>query len=163
MDYLIPLKKLSVSATGLNYSGNELNPKSMLTINMENNVVAHINVSWLSPVKIRQTLIGGSKKMILYDDTHPDEKIKVYDKGVDIYETKEDLYRLNVQYRIGDMYVPKLDNHEALALEAQHFADCVIKGEEPRTSGEAGLEVVKILNASNESLKLKGAPVEIKN
>ncbi len=163
MDYLIPLKKLSVSATGLNYNGNGLNPKSMLTINMENNVVAHINVSWLSPVKIRQTLIGGSKKMILYDDTHPDEKVKVYDKGVHIYETKEDLYRLNVQYRVGDMYVPKLENHEALALETQHFADCIIKGEKPITGGEAGLEVVKILTASNESLKLKGAPVEITN
>lgn len=163
MDYLIPLKKLSVSATGLNYNGHGLNPKSMLTINMENNVVAHINVSWLSPVKIRQTLIGGSKKMILYDDTHPDEKVKVYDKGVEIYETKEDLYRLNVQYRVGDMYVPKLENHEALSLEAQHFADCVIKGEKPLTGGVAGLEVVKILAASNESLKLKGAPIEIKD
>lgn len=163
MDHLIPLKKLSVSATGLNYNGNGLNPKSMLTINMENNVVAHINVSWLSPVKIRQTLIGGSKKMILYDDTHPDEKVKVYDKGVHIYETKEDLYRLNVQYRVGDMYVPKLEGHEALALETQHFADCVIKGEKPITGGEAGLEVVKVLTASNESLKLKGAPVDITN
>ncbi len=163
MDYLIPLKKLSVSATGLDYDGNGLNAKSMVTINMENNVVAHIDVSWLSPVKIRQTLIGGSKKMILYDDTHPDEKVKVYDKGVDIYETKEDLYRLNVQYRVGDMYVPKLENHEALSLEAQHFADCVLKGDEPLTSGVAGLEVVKILAASNESLKLKGAPIEIKN
>lgn len=163
MDYIIPLKKLSVSATGLNYNGNNLNAKSMVTINMENNVVAHINVSWLSPVKIRQTLIGGRKKMILYDDTHPDEKVKVYDKGVHIYETKEDLYRLNVQYRVGDMYVPKLENREALAVEAQHFADCIIKGEKPLTGGEAGLEVVKILTASNESLKLKGAPVDIKN
>jgi predicted dehydrogenase len=163
MDYLIPLKKLSVSATGLNYNGNGINPKSMLTINMENNVVAHINVSWLSPVKIRQTLIGGSRKMILYDDTHPDEKVKVYDKGVHIFETKEELYRLNVQYRIGDMYVPKLENHEALAVEAQHFADCIINGTKPLTGGEAGLEVIKILTAAQASLKLKGAPVEIEN
>ncbi len=161
MDYLIPLKKLSVSATGLNYNGNGLNPKSMLTISMEKNVIAHINVSWLSPVKIRQTLIGGSRKMILYDDTHPDEKVKVYDKGVHIYETKEELYRLNVQYRVGDMYVPKLDNQEALAVEAQHFADCILKGAKPRTGGEAGLEVIKILTAANKSLKLKGTPVEI--
>jgi predicted dehydrogenase len=163
MDYLIPLKKLSVSATGLRYNGNGINPKSMLTINMENHVVAHINVSWLSPVKIRQTLIGGNRKMILYDDTHPDEKVKVYDKGVHIYETKEELYRLNVQYRVGDMYVPKLENQEALAVEAQHFADCVIKGEKPLTGGEAGLEVIKILSAANQSLKLEGAPVEIEN
>ena len=161
MDYLIPLKKLSVSATGLNYKGNGLNPKSALTINMEHNVVAQINVSWLSPVKIRQMLIGGNRKMVLYDDTHPDEKVKVYDKGVHIYETKEELYRLNVQYRVGDMYVPKLENHEALAVETQHFSDCVINGEKPLTGGEAGLEVVKILAASNKSLKLKGTPVEI--
>jgi predicted dehydrogenase len=163
MDYLIPLKKLSVSATGLNYNGNGINPKSMLTINMENNVVAHVNVSWLSPVKIRQTLIGGNRKMVLYDDTHPDEKVKVYDKGVNIYETKEELYRINIQYRVGDMYVPKLQNNEALAVEAQHFADCVIKGEKPLTSGIAGLEVVKILTAANESLRQKGVPVEIRN
>lgn len=163
MDYLIPLKKLSVSATGLDYNGNGLNPKSMLTIYMENNVVANINVSWLSPVKIRQTLIGGSKKMILYDDTHPDEKVKVYDKGVDIYDTKEDIYRLNVQYRVGDMHVPKLESHEALALEAEHFADCILKGDTPLTSGVSGLEVLKILAASNESMKRQGAPVEIKN
>lgn len=163
MDFLIPLKKLSVSATGLNYGGNGLNPKSMLTINMENDVVAHVNVSWLSPVKIRQTLIGGNRKMILYDDTHPDEKVKVYDKGVHIYETKEELYRLNVQYRVGDMYVPKLENQEALAVEAQHFADCIIKGEKPLTGGGAGLEVIKILTAANESLKQKGVPIEIKN
>lgn len=163
MDYLMPLKKLSVSATGLNYYGNDLNPKSMLTINMENNVVAHINVSWLSPVKIRQTLIGGSRKMILYDDTHPDEKVKVYDKGVHIYETKEELYRLNVQYRVGDMYVPKLENQEALAVEAQHFADCILKGEKPQTGGESGLEVVKVLTAANESLRKNGTPVKITN
>lgn len=163
LDFLIPLKKLSVSATGLRYNSNGINPKSMLTINMENHVVAHINVSWLSPVKIRQTLIGGNRKMVLYDDTHPDEKVKVYDKGVDLYETKEDLYRLNVQYRIGDMYVPKLENREALAVEAQHFADCIIRGQKPLTGGEAGLEVIKILTAANQSLKQNGAPVEIKN
>lgn len=162
LDYLMPLKKYSVSATGLNFNGNGIIPKSFLTICMENNVVAHINVSWLSPVKIRQTLIGGTAKMVFYDDTHPDEKIRVYDKGVDIYETKEDLYQLNVQYRVGDMYAPKLEDHEALALETQHFADCVLNGSKPLTGGEAGLEVVKVLTASTESLKQNGRPVEIK-
>jgi predicted dehydrogenase len=133
----------------------------MLTIFMENNVIAHINVSWLSPVKIRQTLIGGTSKMILYDDNHPDEKVKVYDKGIEIYETKEDFYRLNVQYRVGDMYVPKLENTEALAVATQHFVDCILKGQKPMTGGEAGLEVVKVLVATKESLKIKGAPVVI--
>jgi predicted dehydrogenase len=161
LDFIVPLKKLYVSATGLNYNGNGLNAKSMLTIFMENNVIAHINVSWLSPVKIRQTLIGGTSKMILYDDNHPDEKVKVYDKGIEIYETKEDFYRLNVQYRVGDMYVPKLENTEALAVATQHFVDCILKGQKPMTGGEAGLEVVKVLVATKESLKIKGAPVVI--
>jgi predicted dehydrogenase len=162
MDYLMPLKKLTVSANGLNFNGHGIIPKSLLTIGMENNIVAHINVSWLSPVKMRQTVIAGTNKMILYDDMHPDEKIKVYDRGVDVYDNKEDLYRLNVQYRVGDMYAPKLETHEALAFESAHFADCVINGARPLTDGEAGLEIVKVLAASKESLAQNGAPIEIR-
>ena len=124
-------------------------------------MISHINTSWVSPVKIRQTLIGGSAKMVLYDDTHPSEKVKVYDKGVDLFKTKEDLYRLNVQYRVGDMYAPKLDSTEALSLEAEHFVDCINHGKQPLTGGQAGLEVVKVLVASKESLKKRGAPVEL--
>jgi predicted dehydrogenase len=128
---------------------------------MDNEVISHINTSWVSPVKIRQTLIGGTAKMVLYDDNQPSEKIKVYDKGVDVFETKEDLYRLNVQYRVGDMYAPKIDNVEALALETEHFVDCINHGTEPLTGGLAGLEVVKVLVASKESLAKRGAPVEL--
>jgi predicted dehydrogenase len=163
MDYLIPFKKLKVSATGSHYYRNGVVPKALLTVYMENEVVAHINVSWVSPVKIRQTLIGGTSKMILYDDNQPSEKIKVYDKGVDIYETEEDLYRLKVQYRVGDMYAPKSEDTEALSLETQHFANCVVNGEKPVTDGEAGLEVVKVLVASKESIARSGAPVDIMN
>lgn len=164
MDYLIPRNKLAVSVTGLSgFNGDALVPKAVMGIQLENNIVAHINVSWLSPVKIRQTLIGGTAKMILYDDTHPDEKVKVYDKGVEIKRTREELYRLHVQYRVGDMYVPKLEGHEALALAVEHFADCVINAKTPLTGGPAGLEVVKVLTAASESLHLKGAPVEIVN
>ncbi len=136
-------------------------PKAMLTIYMENEVIAHINTSWVSPVKIRQTLIGGSAKMVLYDDNQPSEKVKVYDKGVNLFETKEDLYRLNVQYRVGDMWAPKIDNLEALALETEHFVDCINNGKQPLTGGPAGLEVVKVLVASKESLTKRGAPVEL--
>jgi predicted dehydrogenase len=135
--------------------------KSLLTIFMANNVVAHINVSWVSPVKIRQTLIGGTSKMILYDDTEPSEKVKIYDKGVELDYTREDFYRIQVQYRVGDMYAPKLEDHEALALETQHFAECINQGHEPLTNGHAGLEVVKVLIAAQKSLRLNGAPVEI--
>jgi len=161
MDYLMPFKKFTVSATGSNYYGNGFVPKSLLTIYMENNVVGHINVSWVSPVKIRQTLIGGTSKMILYDDNNPSEKVKVYDKGVDFYETKEELYKLKIQYRVGDMYAPKLEEIEALTVGTEHFADCIINGKKPMSDGEAGLEVVKVLVASKESLKKKGAPIEI--
>jgi len=161
MDYLMPFKKVAVSATGSHFYGNGIVPKSLLTIYMEKNIVAHINVSWVSPVKLRQTLIGGTAKMVLYDDNEPSEKIKIYDKGVDLYETKEDLYRLKIQYRVGDMLAPKLDDCEALAMEAEHFADCILNGKKPETDGIAGLEVVKILVASEDSLKNQGAPVDI--
>ena len=161
MDYLMPFKKITVSATGSSYYGNGIVPKSLLTIFMENDVLGHINVSWVSPVKIRQTLIGGTSKMVLYDDNNPSEKVKVYDKGVDLYETKEDLYRLKIQYRVGDMYAPKLEDIEALAVGTEHFVDCILNGNKPMTDGRAGLEVVKVLVASKESLGKKGAPVDL--
>ena len=161
LDFLMPFEKLAVSATGSHYYGNGIVPKSLLTIYMEGNTVGHINVSWVSPVKIRQTLIGGTSKMVVYDDNHPSEKVKVYDKGVELDFTKEELYHMKVQYRVGDMYAPKLDDHEALAMATEHFADCIIRGADPLTGGKAGLEVVKVLVASEKSLKAKGAPVEL--
>jgi predicted dehydrogenase len=162
MDYLIPFKKSAISATGCHYYQNGVMPKAVLTVYMENNTVGHINISWVSPVKIRQTLIGGTSKMILYDDNQPSEKIKIYDKGVELYETKEKLYHMKVQYRVGDMHAPKLEDHEALSFETKHFADCLSNGNIPLTDGKAGLEVVKVLVASRESLEKNGAPVDIK-
>ena len=99
--------------------------------------------------------------MVLYDDNNLSEKVKVYDKGVDLYETKEELYRLKIQYRVGDMYAPKLEEIEALDVETEHFAECISNGKNPVTDGRAGLEVVKVLVASKESLKQKGAPIEL--
>jgi predicted dehydrogenase len=162
MDYLLPFAKTAVSATGSHYYGNGIVPKSLLTIYLVNNAVGHINVSWLSPVKIRQTLIGGNSKMILYDDNQPSEKVKVYDKRVELGHTMEELYHLKVQYRVGDMWAPKLEGHEALTLETEHLVDCLKNGKKPITDGYAGLEVVKVLVASEESLKNRGAPVELK-
>ncbi len=161
MDFIMPFKKLRVSATGCHFFGNGLTPKALLTIYMENNTVAHINVSWVSPVKLRQTLIGGTSKMIVYDDNEPSEKIKIYDKGVELYETKEALYRLKVQYRVGDMLCPKIDNLEALSFATSHFVDCMNNGKNPMSDGRAGLEVVKILTASKKSLEGNGMPVEL--
>jgi predicted dehydrogenase len=161
MDYLMPFKKVAVSATGSKYYGNGIVPKALLTIYMENNIVGHINVSWVSPVKIRQTLIGGTAKMVLYDDNQPSEKIKVYDKGVQLVETKEELYHLKVQYRVGDMWAPKISDHEALGMQTKHFVECLKTRQTPLTDGRAGLEVVKILVASQKSLKGRGMPVEL--
>ena len=160
MDYLMPFRKQAVSATGLHFFGNGLVPKSLLTIYLEGNLVAHINVSWVSPVKIRQTLIGGTSKMIVYDDTQPSEKVKIYDKGVELNSSSmEEIYQLKVQYRVGDMYSPKLDDQEALAVETGHFADCIANAKRPMTGGREGLEVVKVLVAAQESLKNRGLPV----
>jgi len=161
MDYLMPVKKHAVSATGSKFYMNGIVPKSFLTVYMDNNIVAHINVSWVSPVKIRQTLVGGTAKMVLYDDTNVAEKVKIYDKGVDLYNTKESLYKLKVQYRVGDMYCPKIDEREALSLATEHFVECIQNGTEPVTGGRAGLEVVKVLVASKESLKQNGTPINI--
>jgi hypothetical protein len=161
LDYLMPFEKVAVSATGSHYYGNGICPKSLLTVFMAADFIAHINVSWVSPVKIRQTLIGGSLKMILYDDTNPSEKVKIYDSGVDLSFTKEELYSMKVQYRVGDMYAPKLEGHEALTLETEHFVDCLANGTQPLTGGREGLQVVKILAAAEQSLKNKGTPVEL--
>ncbi len=160
MDYLMPFRKQAVSATGLHFFGNGLVPKSLLTVYLEGNLVAHINVSWVSPVKIRQTLIGGTSKMIVYDDNQPSEKVKIYDKGVELNSTSmEEIYQLKVQYRVGDMYSPKLDDQEALAVETGHFVDCIANAKRPMTGGREGLEVVKVLVAAQESLKNRGLPV----
>jgi predicted dehydrogenase len=161
IDFIMPFKKLRVSATGCHFFGNGLTPKALLTIYMERNTVGHINVSWVSPVKLRRTLIGGTSKMIVYDDNEPSEKIKIYDKGVELYETKEALYHLKVQYRVGDMLCPKIDNLEALSFATRHFVDCMNSGKNPMSDGRAGLEVVKILAASKKSLKGNGMPVEL--
>jgi predicted dehydrogenase len=160
MDYLMPFKKQAVSATGLHYFGNGLVPKSLLTVYLDGNLVAHINVSWVSPLKVRQTLIGGTLKMIVYDDNQLSEKVKIYDKGVELNSTdKEEIYHLKVQYRVGDMYSPKLDDYEALALETEHFVDCIQNSKTPLTGGREGLEVVKVLVAAQESLNNRGLPV----
>ena len=161
LDYLMPIKKLEVAASGCFYLGNGICPKSLLTIYMENDTMAYINVSWVSPVKMRQTMIGGTKKMVFYDDNEPSEKIKVYDKGVDLDFTKEDFYKLKILYRVGDMRAPKLEGHEALTLETSHFVDCVLNRTKPLTDGISALEVVKILVAAQKSLKSRGVPVKL--
>jgi predicted dehydrogenase len=117
-------------------------------------------VNWLSPVKVRTTLLGGERKMLVWDDVEPTEKIKVYDKGVDV-TTKEGLYELLINYRSGDMWAPKVEQTEALQLETKYFLDCIKSGEQPFNDGRAGLRVMRMLEAIQHSMERGGQPVSI--
>ena len=158
MHYLIGDKPQAVVATGAGHFGRKLEDIAYLTIYYPRNVLAHINVNWLSPVKVRTTLIGGKKKMLVWNDLEPDEKIKIYDKGVEV-RTKEGQYNLLVDYRSGDMWAPKIDQTEALRLMAEKFVDYVSNGGTVVNDGAAGLNVVKTLTAANESLSNKSKTV----
>jgi predicted dehydrogenase len=121
-------------------------------------VIAHINVNWLSPVKVRTALIGGEKKMLLWNDLEADEKIKVYDRGVKM-TGREGVYDLLVSYRSGDMWAPKVEAAEALKAELAYFINCIEGGETPFNDGTAGLRVVRMLEAAEQSLQRKGEAV----
>jgi predicted dehydrogenase len=131
-----------------------------ITVYFSNSMIAHINVNWLSPVKVRTTLIGGEKRMLVWNDLEADEKLKVYDKGVQV-GNGQNVYELLVSYRSGDMWAPKLEQTEALALETKYFVDCISNNVTPFNDGHAGLRVVKILEAANKSLKGRGQPIEL--
>ena len=154
VDYLIGEKPEAIVATGAPHT-NGLSYVAFMTVYFPNNVIAHINVNWLSPVKIRTTLIGGENKMLVWNDLEADEKIKVYDKGVDI-SSREGVYNLLVSYRSGDMWSPKLQATEALKEELAYFVECVENRKRPFNDGIAGLRVVRMLEAAGESLKKKG-------
>ena len=131
-----------------------------MTIYFPNNIIAHINVNWLSPVKVRTTLIGGEKRMLVWNDLEADEKIKVYDKGVQM-ENREGVYNLLVSYRAGDMWAPRLEQTEALRSELTYFVDCVQSNKKPHNDGHAGRRVVQMLEAADKSLKNKGEMVPL--
>ena len=131
-----------------------------LSIYFEDNCFAHFHVNWISPVKIRRIIVGGDKKMLVYDDMENFEKIKVYDSGVE-FTTAESIHQALVQYRIGDMFSPKINQTEALALGANEFITAINENRTPLTSGADGLAVVRILEASNKSLQNMGTIVEL--
>lgn len=151
MDYLIGLEPDLVVATGAAHV-NCLEDVAHLTLYFPNNVLAHIHVNWLSPVKVRTTLVGGRKKMLVWNDLDPGEKVKVYDKGADV-RTEQSVHQLLVSYRSGDMWAPKVEELEALQLETRYFLDCISNSTKPFNDGLAGLRVVRILEAAEQSLK----------
>lgn len=161
LQYLLDERPNKVAATGISHVPDNPENTAFITLFYPSGCIAHVNVNWLAPVKVRQTLIGGSKKMVVYDDIEPSEKIKVYDKGVDLVTDEDQIYQLLVNYRAGDMYAPSLKNTEALGVEIAHFADCITNNKTPITSGQMGLEVVRLLEAATQSMRAHGAPVEI--
>ena len=161
MDYVLPSQPCTVSATGMSHVPGEPENVAYLTLFFDGCLIAHIHVNWLAPVKVRRTLIGGSQKMIVYDHLEPSEKVKVYDKGITINESPESIYQMLIGYRTGDMWAPQLDMTEALRKEALHFIRCIKEGERPITDGEAGLRVVRILEAATQSIAERGRLVEL--
>ena len=131
-----------------------------LCVHFNQNTFAHFHVNWVSPVKIRRVIVGGDKKMLVYDDMENFEKIKVYDSGVE-FKSTESIHQALVQYRIGDMFSPKISQTEALALGAQEFIRAIQEDRDPLTSGKDGLDVVRILEASDKSIKNNGEIVEL--
>jgi predicted dehydrogenase len=161
MDYVLPAKAIAVSATGISHIPGQPENVAYITLFFDNSQIAHVHVNWLTPVKVRHTLIGGSEKMILYDDLEPSEKVKIYDKGVTISQSPEAVYEMLVSYRSGDMWAPRLDAIEALQTEALHFIDCIENKKQPETDGQAGLRLVRTVEAAEKSLRAKGQLVEI--
>ena len=161
MDYVLNMRPCAVTATGLSHVPGQPENIAYLTLFFETNMIAHVNVNWLAPVKIRRTLIGGSRRMVVYDDLEPSEKVKVYDKGITVASEGEGLYKLLVGYRTGDMWAPQLDLTEALRTQALHFIRCIEYAEPPITDGETGLRVVRILEAATQALRDRGRLVEL--
>ncbi len=161
MQYILDKQPVSVVATGADHTGTGLENVAYLTIYFEDNLIAHFHTNWLSPVKIRQTLIAGSKKMVVWDDNQPSEKIRIYDKGIEILDKPDEVYHMLVQYRTGDMYSPKISDREALATQVEHIVNCLNDQETPMADGHAGRSVIRILEAAQESIKNRGKEIEI--
>src|SRR6266851_7247861 len=159
MDHIIKTEPQAIVATGEKHL-NGVEDVAYITIYFPRNVIAHINVNWLSPVKIRTTLIGGQKKMVVWNDLVADEKVRVYDKGVQ-FTSGEGIRDLLVSYRSGDMWAPQLEQSEALHVELEYFADCVMNNKTPFNDGHAGLRVVRMLEAAEESIQKKGQLVRL--
>jgi predicted dehydrogenase len=160
MDYLLGRQAVWVSAVGSTHFGN-LHDQAYLTVKFDDALIAHIHVNWLAPVKLRSTVIGGSKRMIVYDDLSPSEKIKVYDKGVIINGDAAQRDKALIDYRIGDMYAPKIDSTEPLRKVCAGFVDSILNGKPPLTDGEAGCRVVQILEAAQTSLARDGEHITL--
>ena len=161
LDYLLAEHPVAISASGINHFPGTPENLAYITLFYDSGTIAHVNVSWLAPVKVRQILLGGSKKMITYDDLEPSEKVKIYDKGINFTEDPKQIQEMRVGYRTGDMWAPKLDGTEALRLGGDHFIDCIINKKTPQTDGLLGLRVVELIEAATSSMRGRGETVYI--
>jgi predicted dehydrogenase len=162
LDFLLGEHPAAVSASGINHFPGTPENLAYITMFYDSGVIAHLNVSWLAPVKVRSILIGGSKKMIAYDDLEPSEKVKVYDKGVTFTDDPVQIQEMRVGYRTGDMWAPKLIGTEALRVEGEHFVDCIKNGKTPQTDGKLGLRVVELIEACTASMRGRGEVVYLR-
>jgi predicted dehydrogenase len=162
LDFLIDEKPILVSAHGVSHAGNNIENIAYVTLTYKSPLIAHFHVNWLSPVKIRKTLIGGSLKMLEWNDLSPDQKIRIYDKGINLQNIKnDDKTKALISYRSGDIFSPHIDNTEALALVVEEFAESIDQSRPPLTDGYAALQVLRILEAAERSIKADGANVRI--
>ncbi|HKB10210.1 MAG TPA: Gfo/Idh/MocA family oxidoreductase, partial [Vicinamibacterales bacterium] len=167
MDFILSSQPVAVSSTGISHVPGEPENMAYVTMYFDSRVMAHVHVNWLAPVKVRRTLIGGSRKMIVYDDLEPSEKIRVYDKGITLNTDPAangngERYAMMVNYRTGDVWSPQLDiTTEALSLELRHFIGCIRDNTTPIVDGHAGLRVVRLLEAATESMRHSGRPVDL--
>jgi predicted dehydrogenase len=162
LDYLLGEHPVAISAGGSNHFPGTPENLAYITLFYESGTIAHANVSWLAPVKVRQILIGGSKKMIIYNDLDPSEKVKVYDKGVSFTDDPEQIREMRVGYRTGDMWAPRLADTEALRVASAHFIDCIEHSKVPETDGRLGLRVVELIEAATSSMRGRGETVYVK-
>ena len=161
MDFVLGRHPVAVSATGLAHVNGQPENIAYLTLFFEERLIGHIHVNWLAPVKVRRTLLSGSRRMVVYDDLEASEKVKVYDRGISLNPGPENIYEMLVGYRAGDMWAPQLGVREALSIETAHFIDCIKTGATPRTDGHAGLRIVRLLEAASQSMAARGRPVSI--
>jgi predicted dehydrogenase len=161
MDFVLGRHPVAVSATGLAHVAGQPENIAYLTLFFDGRLIGHVHVNWLAPVKVRRTLLSGSRRMVVYDDLEASEKIKVYDSGISLNPSPENIYQMLIGYRAGDMWAPQLAVREALAVEASHFIACVTTGGRPSTDGHAGLRIVRLLEAATRSLAAHGRPISV--
>jgi predicted dehydrogenase len=161
MDFVLDRHPVAVSATGLAHVAGEPENIAYLTMFFEDQLIAHVHVNWLAPVKVRRTLLGGSRRMVVFDDLEASEKIRVYDRGISVNAAAENVHQMMIGYRTGDMWAPQLEVREALHAAAAHFVDCIRRSARPTTDGAAGLRVVRLLEAATRSLAAQGQLVPI--